>query len=114
MEGFIQHRDTLWDQDVAELDEQAGISKEEIVAVANKYLKDNYVLLYKRKGEDKNIVKVDKPPITPVETNAGKQSPFVKAVEAMPVTPVSPQWLDFSTGIVRAKSGDRRCAVCTQ
>ena len=105
MEGFIQHRDTLWDKDVAELDEQAGISKEEIVAVANKYLKDNYVLLYKRKGEDKNIVKVDKPPITPVETNAGKQSPFVKAVEAMPVTPVSPQWLDFSTGIVRARAG---------
>lgn len=105
MEGFIQHRDTLWDKDVAELDEQAGIGKQEIVAVANKYLKDNYVLLYKRKGEDKNIVKVDKPPITPVETNAGKQSPFVKAVEAMPVTPVSPQWLDFQTGIVRAKAG---------
>jgi predicted Zn-dependent peptidase len=105
MEGFIQHRDTLWDKDVAELDEQAGVSKQEIVSVANKYLKDNYVLLYKRKGEDKSIVKVDKPPITPVETNAGKQSPFVKAVQAMPVTPVSPQWLDFNTGIVRAKAG---------
>jgi predicted Zn-dependent peptidase len=105
MEGFIQHRDTLWDKDVAELDVQAGIGKQEIVAVANKYLEDNYVLLYKRKGEDKNIVKVDKPPITPVETNAGKQSPFVKSVEAMPVTPVSPQWLDFNTGIVRSKAG---------
>jgi predicted Zn-dependent peptidase len=104
-EGFILHRDTLWDRDVAQLDEQAGIGKDEIVAVANKYLKDNYVLLYKRKGVDRNIVKVEKPPITPVETNAGKQSPFVKRVEAMPVTPVSPQWLDYTTGIVHAKAG---------
>jgi predicted Zn-dependent peptidase len=104
-EGFILHRDTLWDQDVAQLDEQAGIGKDEIVAVANKYFPDNYVLLYKRKGVDRNIVKVEKPPITPVETNSGKQSPFVKRVEAMPVTPVSPQWLDYNTGIVHAKAG---------
>jgi len=104
-EGFILHRDTLWDRDVAQLDEQAAIGKEEIVAVANKYLRDNYVLLYKRKGVDRNITKVEKPPITPVETNAGKQSPFVKRVEAMPVMPVSPQWLDYNTGIVHTKAG---------
>jgi len=105
MEGFILHRDTLWDHDIALLDEQARIGKDEIVSVANRYLRNNYVLLYKRKGVDKNVVKVGKPPITPVETNTGKQSPFVKRIEAMPVTTVSPQWLDFSTGIVRAKAG---------
>lgn len=104
-EGFIHHRGEKWDRDVAELDEQAGISKQEIVAVANKYLGNNYVLLYKRRGEDKNIAKVDKPPITPVETNTGKQSAFVKKVEAMPVAPVNPQWLDFNRGIVRSKAG---------
>jgi predicted Zn-dependent peptidase len=62
-------------------------------------------LLYKRKGIDRSIVKVEKPPITPVETNAGKQSPFVKQVEAMPVAPVTPQWLDYNTGITHAKAG---------
>jgi predicted Zn-dependent peptidase len=105
MEGFIQHRDTLWDRDVAQLDEQAAIGKGEIVATANRYLKDNYVLLYKRKGTDKNVVKIAKPPITPVETNAGKQSPFVKRIEAMSVALVTPQWLDYKTGIVYAKTG---------
>ncbi len=104
-EGFVLDRAEKWDEDVAQLDEQAAIGKDEIVAVANRYLRDNYVLLYKRKGVDKNVVKVEKPPITPVETNAGKQSPFVKRIEAMPVTEVSPQWLDFSTGIVRTKAG---------
>jgi hypothetical protein len=34
---------------------------------AAKYLQNNnYVAVYKRKGEDKSIVKVDKPTITPV------------------------------------------------
>lgn len=105
-ESFIQTRATKWDHEVAELDEQAKVSKEEIVAVANKYLRDNnYVLVYKRKGEPKNIVKVEKPPITPVETNAGKMSAFVKAVSAMPVSEVKPQWLDFRSGIGHGKAG---------
>jgi hypothetical protein len=105
MEGFIQHRDTLWNEDVAELDEQATISKQEIVAVANKYMKDNnYVLLYKRKGEDKNIVKVEKPPITPVETNAGKQSAFVKKIAMMPVSPVTRNgWTSIRVSCVRRR-----------
>jgi predicted Zn-dependent peptidase len=105
MDGFIKHRGAKWDDDVAELDQQDRVSKQEIVAIANKYMGNNYVLLYKRKGEDKNIVKVDKPPITPVETNAGKQSAFVKKVEAMPVTPVKPMWLDFNSNIVHGKAG---------
>ena len=104
-DGFIIHRGEKWNDDVANLDEQAQVSKQEIITVANKYLANNYVLLYKRKGEDKNIVKVDKPPITPVETNAGKQSAFVKKIEAMPVSSVSPQWLDFDKDILHTKSG---------
>jgi predicted Zn-dependent peptidase len=105
MDGFIKHRGTEWDKDVADLDEQARVSKTELIAIANKYLGNNYVLLYKRKGEDKSIVKVDKPPITPVETNSGKQSEFVKKIIEMPVSPVSPQWMDFNNGIVRSRAG---------
>jgi predicted Zn-dependent peptidase len=105
MESFIQTRATKWDIDVAELDEEAKVTKQEIIRVANKYMGDNYVLLYKRKGEDKSIVKVDKPPITAVETNKDKQSAFLKKVEAMPTDPVSPQWLDFQSGIGRGNAG---------
>ncbi|MHA4812474.1 M16 family metallopeptidase [Flavitalea flava] len=105
MEGFIKHRGEKWDQDVSDLDEQAKVSRQEIIGIANKYLGGNYVLLYKRKGEDKSIVKVDKPVITPVETNAGKQSPFVKKVAAMDVSPSVPQWLDFNNGITRTHTG---------
>ena len=43
--------------------------KQEIVDFANKYFQRKLCGDYKRKGEDKNIVKVEKPAITPVETN---------------------------------------------
>jgi hypothetical protein len=61
-------------------------------------------LIYKRKGEDKNIVKVEKPPITPIETNTGKSSDFLKKMEAMPVADIQPLWLDYDKDITLAKS----------
>jgi predicted Zn-dependent peptidase len=105
MSSFIQTRATKWDEEVAELDEQAKVSKQEVINIANKYMRNNYVLLYKRKGEDKSIVKVDKPPITPVETNKDKKSAFLTRIEATTTTPVAPQWLDFTSGIGRGKAG---------
>jgi predicted Zn-dependent peptidase len=105
MSSFIQTRATKWDEEVAELDEQATVSKQEVINIANKYMRNNYVLLYKRKGEDKSIVKVDKPPITAVETNKDKKSAFLTNTEAMPTTQVAPQWLDFTSGIGRGKAG---------
>ncbi|NCI45590.1 M16 family metallopeptidase [Sediminibacterium soli] len=105
-DSYIKNKGTKWNDDVAELDEMSRITKQEVVAFANKFFGDNYVLLYKRKGEDKNIVKVDKPSITPVETNAGKQSVFLKSVNDMPLTPMKPVWLDYSKDFQRAKSGN--------
>ena len=67
---------------------------------ASKYLKDNnYVAVYKRKGEDKNILKVDKPAITAVSVNREDQSPFLKKVDEMPESPIAPMWLDFNKDI---------------
>ncbi|THU36000.1 insulinase family protein [Niastella caeni] len=106
MNEFIKNRCTLWNKDVSYLDDMAKITKAELVATVNKYLGDNnYVLVYKRKGEDKNIVKVEKPPITPIETNAGKSSDYLKKMEAMPVADIQPLWLDYDKDITLAKTG---------
>lgn len=94
-----------WKNNVAYAEILSGITKKDIVAYANKYLGNNYVAVYKRKGEDKNIVKVEKPAITPVETNAGAQSAFVKEVASMPVAPLAPVWLDYNKDMKRAKVG---------
>ena len=94
-----------WMNNVAYTDLLSKITRKDIVDFANRYLGNNYVAVYKRQGEDKNIVKVEKPPITPVETNAGKQSAFVKEVAAMPVTPLKPVFLDYKKDIKRSKVG---------
>jgi predicted Zn-dependent peptidase len=106
MDGFIKHRGQNWNTDVSFVDDMSKVTKKEIVDFADKYLKDNYVLLYKRKGEDKNIEKVLKPGITPVEVNREAQSPFLVKVNAIPATPVKPQWLDFDKDIQKSKVGD--------
>lgn len=103
---FIKSKGRGWNNEVAQLDDMAKVSKKELVDFANKFFADNnYVIVYKRKGVDKNIVKVDKPTITPVETNAGKQSPFVKQVNELPLLPVKPVFLDFNKDLQKSKAG---------
>ncbi len=104
---FIKNAGKKWNIEVSSIDEMSRISKKELVDFANKLFQDNnYVVLYKRKGEDKSIVKVEKPPITPVETNAGKQSAFVKAITEAPLPKISPVWLDYTKDLQRTKLGN--------
>lgn len=95
-----------WQTQVSLVNSLSKITKAQIVNFAIKYFNDNnYVVVYKRQGEDKSIVKVDKPTITPVNVNATAQSPFLKKVNAMPATAIKPVWLDYDKDIQRAKSG---------
>lgn len=105
MDSYIRSGGKNWNRDAAFTDAMAKVTKREIVDFANRFFAGNYVVLYKRKGDDTTIVKVEKPPITPVETNAGLQSSFVTTVNAMPATPVTPQWLDFDKDIQKGKVG---------
>lgn len=94
-----------WSTRVATADKLSKITKKQIVDFANKYLAENYVIVYKRQGEDKNILKVEKPPITAVEVNRESQSPFLQTVAAIPSNAVVPVWTDFNKDIERSKSG---------
>ena len=103
MDAFTSELD--WKDQVAYTDQLSKLTKKDIVDFANKYFQDNYVLIYKRKGEDKNIVKVEKPPITPVETNRDAQSDFVAKVNSMPASVVKPVWLDYNKDLQKSKIG---------
>lgn len=105
IDGFIKHKGKNWLNDVEFTDAMSSVTRQQIVDFANKYLNDNYVLIYKRKGENKNAEKVEKPVITPVEVNRDAQSPFLQTVMSMPATPVKPQWLDYNKDIQKGKAG---------
>ncbi|HUS01068.1 MAG TPA: insulinase family protein [Chitinophagaceae bacterium] len=107
MNAFIQNKGLAWDNEVGLLDAMSRVTKKEIVDFANNTFTDNnYVVVYKRKGEDKSLVKVEKPPITPVETNAGKESPFLKNIVSTPLPIIKPVWIDYSKDLQRSKMGN--------
>ncbi len=94
-----------WKDNVTYTERLSKITKADVVAFANKYFGNNYVAVYKRKGEDKSITKVPKPPITAVETNRDAQSQFLRIVDKMPVAAVKPVWLDYNKDITRSNVG---------
>ncbi len=105
MSGFIQHKGQLWDKEVEFIDNMAKVTRQQIIDFTNTYLNNNYVAVLKRKGENQNIVKVDKPPITPVAVNRDAQSDFLKKIDAIPVNPIQPEWVDYNKQISRSKIG---------
>jgi predicted Zn-dependent peptidase len=94
-----------WKDQVAYTDLLSKLTKKDIVDFANKYFQDNYLVIFKRKGEDKSIIKVEKPAITPVETNRDAQSDFVKQVNSMPTTSLKPVFIDYNKDIQKGKIG---------
>jgi predicted Zn-dependent peptidase len=103
---FVVSKSETWPAEVRTLDARATLTKKDIVDFANKWFANNYVCIYKKRGEDKNVVKVMKPPITPVEVNRDAESPFAKMVNDMPATAVKPQWLDYSKDFQKEKMGN--------
>lgn len=106
MDVFIKSKGANWKADIDFISNMGKVTRQQVIDFANKYFQDNYVLVYKRKGDDDNIQKVEKPSITPVDVNRDAESPFLKAVNAMPATPVKPQWLDFDKDIQKGKAGN--------
>lgn len=90
--------DVSWKSSVEELDRIAKFSKADIVAFAKAYL-NNYVVVYKRKGEDPSIKKIAKPSITPLKINRNDQSNYYHQLTNDSVPPIQPVFNDFAKEI---------------
>ncbi|MDD7913978.1 M16 family metallopeptidase [Polaribacter ponticola] len=100
--AFIHHEN--WNNKVKFLDDLKKITKQELADFANGFYKENYVITYKRKGEDKNIVKVSNPGITPVNLNRGKSSDFITEFNKIESEPLQPKFVDYKTAIKETKT----------
>ena len=85
-----------WEDEVRALDRISNMTKRQIVDYANRHLRDNYVVAYKKKGVDNSVKKIDKPAITPIPTNNDMQSDFLKDIVNAKVAPIEPRFVDFS------------------
>ncbi len=105
LDAFILSGGNSYPEQASLNERLATVTKQQVMDFANEYLLGNYVVVYKRKGEDKNITKVEKPAITPVEVNREAQSPFLQQINNMPMGEVQPVWLDYKKDIQRGKAG---------
>ena len=98
-----------WTNMVAELDNMAKVTKEDVVAAANKYLNNGYVAIHKEQGKAPVTAAISKPKITPILTNRDKQSEYLQQIqaEAAAAQPIEPVFVDFSKDMQKgvAKSG---------
>ncbi len=100
--AYVEHRN--WGDVCNEINELSRVTKGEIVAFANRLFKDNnYVIINKLKGEPEPILKVSKPPITPIEVGRDNESAFLKEIKARQVKPIEPVFVDFSKDLKKSK-----------
>lgn len=91
-----------WDKVVHLNDWNASISKADIVQFAQEKLRaDNFVVIYKQQGEDPNVIKVEKPEITPLSLNREALSDFGQAFLSQTAPRLQPKFADFEKDITR-------------
>ncbi len=88
-----------WGTFVTETERISHFTKNDVMQFASEHFKDNYVVVYKKVGEDTTVEKVEKPAITPVETNPKSESEFVKNLENEKVQPMQPVFIDYKKAI---------------
>lgn len=94
--------DTPWDKYLNRIDEYSKITKEQIIDFTKRNYRDNYAVVYKRTGKDKEEKKITKPEITPVNLNRDAQSDFYKTNKEMKVSDVQPVFIDFKNDLTTA------------
>lgn len=101
--AFINGLD--WKDEVQQLDRLGKITKEQVVAFANRILGDrNMAVIYKHEGKDPDEQKISKPKITPIATNRDARSAFLEEVQASEVKPIEPVFVDFNKDMSRLEA----------
>ena len=91
---------TEWKDEVKKLDNMSQVTKEDIIEWAEKYLRDNnYAIVYKRQGEDNDVIKVTAPKITPIKSNRDMQSTFLAEIIGTEVEPIEPVFVDYEKSL---------------
>ncbi len=88
------------------IDSLESLTKEDIVRFANEKFSENYVVVYKRQGENSELVKVEKPAITAVPVNRELQSDFADTFTKIKSPDVEPVFVNFEEKIKKDKLKD--------
>ncbi|NML69755.1 insulinase family protein [Chryseobacterium sp. RP-3-3] len=96
-----------WEQELNEMDEYESFTKEEVIDFANTFFKNNYVEVYKEKGVNDQLVRVENPGITPIKINREAQSAFLKEI-AEKTEDIQPEFIDYEKEILTDTIKDKK------
>ncbi|MDN4031069.1 pitrilysin family protein [Chryseobacterium gambrini] len=88
-----------WEQELNEMDQYEKLTKEEVIAFANEFFRDNYVIVYKEKGVNEKLIRVENPGITPVKINREAQSDFLHQILEEKTEDIQPEFVDYEKEI---------------
>jgi len=101
--AYLAHQN--WQDVINETENMSLVTKEDVIDFAKRIFKNNnYVVVYKRQGEQRNVQKVDKPEITPVVMNRDVESEFLKNIKNIKVNPIEPVFVDFNRDMKKGKA----------
>ncbi|KAB1064440.1 M16 family metallopeptidase [Salibacter halophilus] len=97
-----------WINHVSRFDSMRTITKQDIMDFAQKnYRDDNYVIVYKRNGEDTTKVQIEKPQITEIDINRDTNSVFFKTLKSEKPERLKPVYVDYEKDIQNTKLGNK-------
>lgn len=97
-----------WEEELNEMDVYARFTKEEVTEFAKEFFKDNYVIVYKEKGVNDKLIRVENPGITPVKINREAQSDFLQQILSEKTTEIQPQFIDYNKEIIKDSVKDKK------
>ncbi|MCQ2374864.1 MAG: insulinase family protein [Salinivirgaceae bacterium] len=97
--------DVPWISRVTYPDSLQSVSKAQLVEFAKTFL-TNPMVVYKRQGANPNLVRVEKPQITPIVGSGQLYSEFGKQILSQKVEPIEPVYADFGKSIKKTKLSD--------
>jgi predicted Zn-dependent peptidase len=100
-DAFVKGVD--WADYINRIERMKALTKQDVIAFAQKYLNENYVVVYKRVGDDPSVLKVEKPKITPVTVNRTAKSEFAQNFSAQESPRLKPVFVDFGKAISKTK-----------
>ena len=84
-----------WENYAQKLDKIKAFTKDDVVSFAKEHLSNGAAIVYKRNGNDPDVIKVDKPSISPIPLNKSESSDFAKQLLEDPSPRIETQFLDF-------------------
>ncbi|MDY2833023.1 MAG: insulinase family protein [Sodaliphilus pleomorphus] len=102
VDAFINGKS--WESVVHRIARLEGITKQQVMAFATRYLGNDYATVFKRQGEDTTLKKIDKPAITAIPANRDLSSPFLNEVKNAKVPDIEPQFVDYKRDVTDTKT----------